>query len=89
MTLERKLIIGLEDVKAVCFECASCHSRFSKASDPNVKALVPSICMACGLTFPNNENSDVSRFVKALETLRESKGLGCKVVLEIDAAKLT
>jgi hypothetical protein len=89
MTLERKLFIGLEDVEAVCFECSYCHSRFSKSNDPNVKVIVPSVCMACGTNFPSEESSDVSRFVSALQTLRAKKVIGCKVVLEIEAGKMS
>jgi hypothetical protein len=88
MTLERKLVIGLEDITGISFECSNCHSRFSKSYDAKAKIPVPARCMACASAFPDDPNSAVSRFVGALEIVRASTGLGCKVVLEIDAEKL-
>lgn len=42
MTLERKITVGLGDIKAVVFECRTCHARVSiPASDVRIPQACP------------------------------------------------
>lgn len=45
MTIERKIVIGLEDIRAVSFECVKCHAKVSVPPD-NIGD-VPSRCEHC------------------------------------------
>src|ERR1022692_1810663 len=33
MTVERKIVVGLDDIQAVSFECEKCHSRLTLPPD--------------------------------------------------------
>lgn len=52
MTVERKLIVGLDDLQRVIFECRNpkntCRSRVSVAPD---EEKIPSHCPSCGLEW--------------------------------------
>jgi hypothetical protein len=47
MTVERKIIIGLEDIKAVVFECTSCLSRVSIPPQARGNTRIPNECPQC------------------------------------------
>ena len=45
MTIERRLIAGIDDIKGVCFECLGCHARNTVLPD-DIRA-IPSECPRC------------------------------------------
>jgi hypothetical protein len=45
MTIERRLIVGIEDIKGVCFQCLSCHARTTVA--PDKIGDIPATCPRC------------------------------------------
>ena len=89
MTVERKLLFGLDDIKAVCFQCSDCKYRITMSPD-DVKELP--------LNCPNGHRwligvpqtktvLPLAMFADSLVTLRkltEQKALGFKVLLEFD-----
>jgi hypothetical protein len=45
MTMERRLIVGIDDIKAVTFECSKCHARIPIAVSSLHEA--PQQCPSC------------------------------------------
>jgi len=93
MTFERKIVVGLEDIKAICFQCNSCG--FKVSLPPDSAQSVPFECENCrsewrpteGPTSPRSAESAFITLVKSLRTvhklLTEDK-LGFKILLEFD-----
>jgi hypothetical protein len=66
MTIKRRLIVGIEDIKGVCFECLKCSARTTVA--PDKIGDIPRACPRCEhiwLTHQPSayENIRVSPFV--------------------------
>lgn len=87
MTVERRMIVGVGDIRAVCLECGRCKARLVSLPD-KVEAL--SSCPACRQPWP--ETSALVSPLKALleaipgARLLESQATdGVKVLLEFDA----
>lgn len=45
MTFERKIVVGLDDIKAITFECAKCKTRTTVPAD-SLRG-VPTECNSC------------------------------------------
>lgn len=88
MTVERKIVFGLSDIKAVIFECIKCKSR--TALSPEEWKEPPSRCPA-GHAWEWNVYSDYrsteSPFLAFLTSLRKLSELGSekgfRIMLEI------
>jgi hypothetical protein len=93
MTVERKILFGLDDIKAISFQCDSCKYRITMSPDevrdlprncPNGHRWIVGEQQA--KTFP-----PIQMFSDNLVTLRklaEQKVLGFKILLEFDEPKL-
>jgi hypothetical protein len=95
MTIERKFIAGLEDIKAVSLECITCHYRVTFPPD-DIRNL-PGACAHCGqhwITFDPAvydrgsiaiATSPVVNFTNSIRTLRtliQNSGMGFRFQLE-------
>jgi hypothetical protein len=49
MTIEQKLMFGVEDVRGIRVECGRCHAALSFNLDETIN--VPTTCPACGQTW--------------------------------------
>lgn len=49
MTIERRLVLGLEDLLAIRLECERCHATVSFALDQTVA--IPLVCPGCRETW--------------------------------------
>jgi|SRR5579871_165999 len=101
MTYERKITVGLEDIKAVIFECKKCKSRLSVSPDSAMD--IPLQCPQLGCKHqwrmpgtPTSESlqSPFSNFVNAVMTIRKwakehPEAAGFTVILEFDEAEMT
>jgi hypothetical protein len=76
MTVERKIIVGLSDLKAIIFECRQdkCKTRVTVLPD---NACIPQRCPACGREWmpsppPENKNtlSNYANLVEAIAKIR-------------------
>jgi hypothetical protein len=70
MTFENKIVVGLDDIKAVIFECRNCQTRVSVKPD---KLRIPCRCPHCGDPWKSEivgsvtaEMSPYARFCTAL-----------------------
>lgn len=93
MTAERRLLFGLEDIKAVCLECAGCGARTS--FPPERAKPIPSACGHCGEAWkggkikPRQLNGTAyDGFVLSISAhrtlIREGAVEGFKILLEFD-----
>lgn len=91
MTIERKIIVGLEDIKAVTFECDVCHSRITM--NPNKAHEIPFQCAECKKSWhplPMQTDGTIASpfftFLDALAKLRMvgPKNAGFQILLEFE-----
>jgi hypothetical protein len=92
MTIERKIVVGLEDIQALTFECGKCGARVTM--QPDRAREIPAECVQCHqewISFnPTNREPDTAtdttvRFWTALQTVRvliKNNKLGFKILLE-------
>lgn len=93
MTFEHKIVVGLDDIRAVSFECSQCHTRVTMLPDD---LQVPRRCQKCDSVWivgdPSNYQSVTSphlNFVNAIGEIRKqlAKGSPFKVLLEFNDAE--
>ena len=92
MTFERKMVVGLDDIKAVTFECLECHSRLTLLPDNLVN--FPKQCSRCPQEWipadPSTYSSVASPFsnflrsVTQIRTLIGTNAIGVKILLEFE-----
>ncbi len=89
MTLEHKIVVGLDDIKAVTFECNACHVKLTVAPD-NIR--LPHDCRQCGAAwileeseYPKGGNPYFA-FARAVSTIRDQlkNHAPFKILLEFD-----
>jgi hypothetical protein len=91
MTFERKIIVGLDDIRAIIFECEECHSRISMNPD-NVPSRLPQKCAECGRDWIHDANrlatikTPSETFVDMLARLRTANAqrVGFHIRLEFE-----
>lgn len=91
MTVEHRVIVGLNDIKAVVFECRKCHARISVLAED---AKVPHCC-PCGQQWTPDYIGSVNapklpayqRFCSVLRECRtlQANGAAFMVLLEFEA----
>jgi hypothetical protein len=94
MTFERKIVIGLEDIKAISFECNDCPFRITMS--PDDVGEIPSKCSA-GHSWVLGQNiptiaPPLKTFTGSLALLRTilgQKALGFKILFEFDEPRGT
>jgi hypothetical protein len=73
MTIERRLIVGTEEIKSVCFQCAKCPARVSHSVSRRL--VIPKVCPECGSSWviPHNSQTEESEspFHKLITAIRE------------------
>jgi hypothetical protein len=95
MTFERKILVGLDDIKSVVFECLGCRSRLALSPDELNK--FPQHCSRCPQQWippdPDTYSSTDSPFsnflrgITQIRTLIGAKAVGVKILLEFDEPK--
>jgi hypothetical protein len=85
MTVEKKLIIGLDDIKRVYFECKKCGARSIFAQRSMIK--VPHSCQACTAPFVTGvyDESLAVKFIDNLLTMQNATDSGLRILFELDA----
>jgi hypothetical protein len=89
MTIERKIVVGLNDIKAISLQCEKCEFRVSMSPD---KGTGPILGCPHGHEWSKGEIETshlppLQRFASSLEKLRilmGQKTLGFKILLEFD-----
>ncbi len=88
MTFERKIVVGLDDIKAVSFECKQCQTRVTMLPDD---LRVPHHCQKCDCAWiigdPANYQAVTSphlNFVNAIGQIRKqlANGAPFRILLE-------
>lgn len=94
MTFERKIVVGLEDIKAITFECANkeCRSRLTVSPDKLID--FPQKCPRCSLPWIQSEpstysnaDSAIPNFLRGITKIRSflSNGLmGVRILMEFE-----
>jgi hypothetical protein len=98
MTVERKIVVGLEDLKALIFECKNCGARVVVSPE---RAEIPRSCPACPQqwlpTPPPKIESTASVHANFVEAVGKIRGLESssgnqwpkfRVLLEFDEPEL-
>ncbi len=99
MTVERRLVFGLDDIRAVTFECTQCKTRTTVRRESLRE--VSQTCNSCGTIWwvntdlPSHVTTSgpaVMAFVQALITLnvqiREKKNTFC-ILFEIEDSRVS
>jgi hypothetical protein len=99
MTIERKLIVGLEDIRAICFECASCRARLMLR--PGDVKEIPRQCPHCPNAWNNNSGivmekkkttafEDLVLSLETISTLMQNRepGKGFRILFEFEEPNL-
>jgi hypothetical protein len=90
MTFERKIVVGLDDIAAVSFECKQCQTRVTMLPDD---IQVPQRCQKCDSVWiigdPSNYQSVTSphmNFINAIGQIRKhlKNGAPFKILLEFN-----
>jgi len=91
MTIERRIVAGLEDIKAVIFECAKCGSRVCRP--PDRIGEIPFHC-ECGQQWrqsspipPSLPEPHIDRFIRAIpivRTINRENPLGFRILFEFE-----
>lgn len=95
MTVERRLVVGLEDIKAITFECIKCKSRLTLLPETTDW---PDRCIQCGqewiplkATSPSSKPSSPVTFMlgglQRLRALMQDTTAGVRVLFEIEEPK--
>jgi hypothetical protein len=93
MTVERKVVVSLRDIKAVVFQCVmeTCGSKVSVP--PDVVADIPNACPRCHrewshTVIKNDESlsSPFTAFISSIAKIRmlNGKTAGFRILLEFD-----
>jgi hypothetical protein len=97
MTSERKIVVGLEDIKAITFECTKekCAARVSVS--PSKQIDVPHTCPQCGSewrtgrkqqhTFTESAVEKLTGALADLSTVGREHPLGYRVLFEFEEPK--
>jgi len=99
MAYEQKILVALEDIRSVCFQCKKCGAKICAAPDSALSP--PSRCFQCqaewikpappaqaalGQLMPEPQTPLVT-FLKTLANMRSTDGsnaLGFRILLEFD-----
>src|SRR5437016_3902337 len=96
MTVKRKIVVGLEDIKAVSFECKKCSARLTFTPE---RITVPHSCQSCNSDwFPLGLGSNevtisapapmaLANAIQRMRTLPEENSVGFIMLLEFDEPK--
>ena len=95
MTFEHKIVVGLDDIKAVLFECGRCQTRISVPAEKLRN--VPMQCLQCGEIWiskgvsPHHQDmaSAYENFVSAIVKIRTllENGAPFKILLEFSESE--
>ncbi len=93
MTIERRIVVGLEDVTYIIFQCEKCPFRMSMS--PDEIRQIPENCSGCGHNWIVGEQEGsalppLKAFTKSLEKLRlliRHKSFGFKILFEFEEPK--
>jgi len=98
MTVERKIIIGLEDIKAVLFKCTACDSRMSVVTKADEPIRIPHECHNCHRTWSLLEPAQyehvgspfvnfTSSLTKIISHWNDGVKTGFRILLELEEPK--
>lgn len=103
MTLERKIVLGLDEIKAIVFECSSAGCGARVVLPPDAIDNIPTNCPgrhAWNWADPklieraeqsNSKSAPLVSFLQSLRRLRDplvQESAGFKISLELDEPKL-
>lgn len=90
MTIERKIIVGIGDIKAIRFQCNKCGANVS-LTEVN-KYAMPQKCVGCQVEFRSLSpvsHSALAEFSDVLLNLRKFPNENCEMLFEFDEPDAT
>jgi hypothetical protein len=92
MVIERRIVVGIEDIKSIILECKNCKARIVRA--PELEREVPYQCPECPSKWRTPSGRQVIQsdsacfhFAKAIPALRsliKENALGCNILFEFE-----
>ena len=92
LTFERKIVVGLEEIRAITFECHQCKSRLTVSPD-DIRD-IPTACPHCSFSWRLPEDAQAApagsppkNFAFGIKELKIRFGadvIGFKILLEFD-----
>ncbi len=85
MTIETRIIVGLDDILSVQLECVKCKAKVVRS--PDVTLTLPSHCGQCGAVWYTKSLSDdpvVVKLLKLIAALRQGNDAGFNLKFEFD-----
>jgi hypothetical protein len=92
VTFERKIVVGLEEIRAITFECHQCKSRLTVSPD-DIRD-IPTACPHCNFSWRLPEDTSAAsagsppkNFAFGIKELKIRFGadvIGFKILLEFD-----
>ena len=92
VTFERKIVVGLEEIRAISFECHQCKSRLTVSPD-DIRD-IPTACPHCNFSWRLPEDAQLGPVasppktfafgIKELKIRFRADVIGFKILLEFD-----
>jgi hypothetical protein len=93
MTVERRFVVGLNDIRAVTLECKNCHTRVT-VKPAALENISPWACQYCKTSWLSGEKKQATWFESNLMVLlrtlprslaeQDDKDIGVRILLEFD-----
>ena len=88
MTVERKIVVGLGDIKAIRFQCKKCGAHSSLTEINSYK--MPLRCIGCNVEFRSDDpthHSALNELSEVLLNVKKYPNNHCELLFEFDEPK--
>jgi hypothetical protein len=95
VTFEHKIVVGLEEIRAISFECHQCKTRLTVSPD-DIRA-IPTACPHCNFSWrlpkdeqagpPGSPPKNFAFGIKELKIRFTAEVIGFTILLEFDEPK--
>lgn len=88
MTIEHRMLVGLEDIRSIHIECKKCGAKIVRSPDKTLN--LPNACSACGADWPQTfgDNPPIVKLMILIASLRASQPETYRFSIEFDYDKL-
>ena len=84
MTIEKKFVVGIDDIKSIRLQCNKCPASFVYC--PNRVGHIPRACVQCGEHWhESGEESAILTMLDLIAAIKKGTGNGFKIKFEFDA----
>ena len=84
MTIEKRFVVGIEDIRSIVFQCDKCGGKVT--CSPDKEGHIPYRCLQCAEAWRSDtQESPVTVLLQILAAMRKGIGHGFSVKFEFDA----